>query len=700
MADDLGFVPENDLGFEPAENDLDRLKAELAQLEGSSIFSKLGRGAGNALMSLAQGAGEAAEFIDRFDNAPVRQAMMAGIKGAKKDGFDLSDVAQAPGTYARTFGDAGAPTGKEVLEAAGMERTALSEKLPGLFSETGDEWLKFKKGGALDITDTGAAGLGLEIATSPSTYMGVGALKYGLKGLGSLGKAGAKTAANIGAKTVGIASPAAEGVLRAGAEGAKSVVESLAQAVKPSIRPQFVKDVELATKNGIDPALLSASHKYGDQSFIANAKKAQAMGPGGEQMIKQQESGIQAVRDAMDRDIARIGGGAAPLDRTSAGEMLREAYDKRVDNFFDSMDVTYQSITKAAPGLTLNDVGISKLSSKLSGLEKKAKGMLSRGATKSEREQGRQILRAVEAVRNQSGSYKQLVDGMQYIGKYAWGKTATALGDVPLDKKALRDLYGTMSEIAVDTVRTKVEPGLADQLVANNGAMSNFFRKNEKIIDVLGDPGLSGEQIFSRMIASGDSQKLRALKEIVDDPKAIAQIKASYLDDLKTLNRDGEFTFDSYQRLFNNDDRVRRVTTELFEKGELDNFKSLLKLGQDFGTPLNPSGTARAVEFGNLRKAVFDGAVNSGMVNYMEGVAEKGARAVREGAKQNALAGKSNANLLDDMSELAKMRLLSQPGKARAAYIGARSGETASRSRVAESEEERKRKAKLAALEK
>ena len=59
-----------------------------------------------------------------------------------------------------------APTFKEIWESQGIkEGTPISEVLPGMFSPTGEELLKFKKGGMFDITPLGAAGGVMDIAT-------------------------------------------------------------------------------------------------------------------------------------------------------------------------------------------------------------------------------------------------------------------------------------------------------------------------------------------------------------------------------------------------------------------------------------------------------------------------------------------------------------------------------------------------------
>lgn len=84
-----------------------------------------------------------------------------------------------------------APGGSEILQRVGMpEGGALSEVLPSLYSETG-EGLALQKGGALDPTTRGAAGLAIDIATDPMTYLTGGTSKLAqtaLKPIPKLGK--------------------------------------------------------------------------------------------------------------------------------------------------------------------------------------------------------------------------------------------------------------------------------------------------------------------------------------------------------------------------------------------------------------------------------------------------------------------------------------------------------------------------------
>lgn len=74
----------------------------------------------------------------------------------------------------------------QVMEQAGVgEMGSLSSIAPDLFSDTGEEWLKLRKGGFFDVTGRGTAGLVLDVALDPTTYLTAGTAK----GIGIGGKA-------------------------------------------------------------------------------------------------------------------------------------------------------------------------------------------------------------------------------------------------------------------------------------------------------------------------------------------------------------------------------------------------------------------------------------------------------------------------------------------------------------------------------
>lgn len=556
---------------------------------------------------------------DSYVTSPVRSATRAVQDG--KNPFSA---------YADQFGEdpSKAPTDKSLAQKAGVsDKTLLPEgdRIPvtGPLSALNYGVKSLTGKGLEDVERSTLAGLAFSAVADPINL--IPAVAPTLRGLGKAGgmiaEGAGKVASTIAPKTTEVVKSgvaAVDGVT----DFLKSAGQGIVDTVRPSIRPGYEADVALAQANGIDPKHLSASHKFGDNSFIANAKKVEANGPLGEQRLKEIEQGHQAVRGAIDNDIKKIGKGLDPLDPTSAGEALRNSYDNEVTKFFDSMDMTFDRITDkdVASGLMVNKDAMETINSKLNGIAKWAKGREVRGFTNARRQQGLQVQDAMEAIRASNGSFKQMKEVLREIGEVAF-KTQKGGGDTPPDIAKFKELYHTIKDGLIDTVKADVSPEFADELVANNKSMTEFFRENEHL-SVLADPKAPGEKVFQDLVLSGSSQKIRALKKIVKDPAALAQMKASFLDYIKTPDAQGNFSFLRMQNALKNDDRVMRVAKELFEPGELENFEKLVKLGVDFGAPINPSGTARATAFGAIKDSVLNGATNAGAIRYMETAAD------------------------------------------------------------------------------
>lgn len=83
----------------------------------------------------------------------------------------------------KELGSATVPQTSELLSRMGIpEGYSLSDIVPSMFTPSGKEWTKFQKGGFLDPSVRGVAGLVGDIALDPSTY-----LLPALKGAGILG---------------------------------------------------------------------------------------------------------------------------------------------------------------------------------------------------------------------------------------------------------------------------------------------------------------------------------------------------------------------------------------------------------------------------------------------------------------------------------------------------------------------------------
>ena len=122
---------------------------------------------GQALASAGMGI---ADYAGGLVRTPV-MAALAALAG-RGDTVHVQDFKDAANPLKP------APSSGEWLERMGVPPgKSLSDAIPGLYSETGDEWTKFKKGGFMDPTARGAAGAGLDMALSPGGLSVVKALR-------------------------------------------------------------------------------------------------------------------------------------------------------------------------------------------------------------------------------------------------------------------------------------------------------------------------------------------------------------------------------------------------------------------------------------------------------------------------------------------------------------------------------------------
>lgn len=187
-----------------SDHDLDQL---LAVAETSAAK---GRDTNSFLTSLKNGAiekvAEAGRFIDRYSGAPARAAI-----GAAQDGENPLSAA------ARQFGADPelAPTGQELARRAGVPDTSLSDVIPSRFTDSdveAKEWLKFKRGGAADVSASGAAGLGIDIAADPTNLIPGVAISKGTELAGQGLRAAGRAASKVSAPTLKQAGDVAKAV--------------------------------------------------------------------------------------------------------------------------------------------------------------------------------------------------------------------------------------------------------------------------------------------------------------------------------------------------------------------------------------------------------------------------------------------------------------------------------------------------------
>jgi hypothetical protein len=532
---------------------------------------------GKKAIDLAEKTGKA------YDVYSGSQALRKGVG----DAIDQSDSAEGfgPAGFLRTVGkglaqnygrEVEAPTGKEILR-----KTDVGKSLP--------EWAQSVGGGVtemvLDPTLALPAG-----AFSRAAKTGIEATEIGARAVGK----GVRGAGRVAAEAADVLIPGVKGMVKVPAQKAGNVVESLIRYVRPEVRPEFVESVGVAVKNGIDPKLLPAAVKYrgGTQSTISKMERVRAQGITGEPYVLQHQQGLNQVRQALDKKIAGHSGGviASP---TEAGEALRNEYHGVVDQFFRDNDMSYDTAWKQVPGLTFSPEAKATVGSAIEGARREAVRMVKRGATPEIQGQGRQLLKIIANAENvvAKGNYKQGTELMRELGNVGFKRIQ---GVLPENAAIHRDLYGALSEAAIETGRKHLGDDFAEELLKRNEGFTKFFDTQKKMGLNFNDATIPGENIFRAAVESGNSQTIRAMKDILKNrPEALGQLKAAYLENLKTVFKDeGGYSLSAMKRAMDNNPAVSRVMQELFTPEEFKDIYELAKLGDDFGPAiLNTSGT-------------------------------------------------------------------------------------------------------------
>lgn len=370
----------------------------------------------------------------------------------------------------------------------------------------------------------------------------------------------------------------------------KSYLERVKSFWKPEVDPKWSEFKEIAQKHGIDPKSLPDAVQFGPDSAPARYSRSLAEGELGGETLKKFKDSLGQVRNAYDQKIKTYAGGL-PTDEITAGKILRDSYDDGVKEFFDQMDFTHNNIVNQVPGLKLTESSQQAIDSALNGIEKFAKGRMVRGVTATQRGQGQQLQNAVEAIRAGNGSYKQTVEALRDIGEAAF-QSKNSLADIPVDVQKMRKLYNDVSGALIDTVRSDLGEDIANRLVQNNKAMSEFFGNQSHIARLMGDKSVAPESAFRSLLMSGDSQQINALKKIIPADRW-NYFKGAVLENLAKRDPEGEFTF---KQLFNSARNKKSTLSTIFEPEEIGDTVGLIRLGDRFGSPVHStSGTGTSV---------------------------------------------------------------------------------------------------------
>lgn len=294
------------------------------QEENLSPYEKVKRGGAKALEAVGKG-------LDYADGV-FRTAAVAPFM----DKVTAQDVVNAL--------KANPLSGDEILKRAGRDKGAnLSASLPGMYSETGDEWLKFKKGGWADPSRRGFEGFALETALSPTAM-----LSGGLSAAAKAATKAGKPISKLHKASLYATRPAGQILEDLGTAryktAFKDIDERLEGVSKPPISPVFVqKGMPIVTTKGIRKNALQFNREAGRMMGDIEAQSAKR--GASVDMMKAMEPSMEystSLRASPNPDIKRAGNtlddialaylesGKVPVDEARKMSTLENALGKKV----------------------------------------------------------------------------------------------------------------------------------------------------------------------------------------------------------------------------------------------------------------------------------------------------------------------------------------------------------------------------------
>lgn len=548
------------------------------------------------------------ETYDKYAGAPVRAGFSELVRTTPEFGKDkpsfFGNLVGAGKAFANQFGEdpSKAPTGKEIAQ----KRFGLSDEYrPGNvsfsaakagFTDPGFGGIQQKDLEKPAATPADAAGLALDVGLDIGNVIPVGAAaKMAGTGAQKAGKFVLSTS-KAAAEALPVVGPAAKGVGKA----VKSAEQALSSFVNPKQAANFQELAEIAAKNNIPLENAPEAVEFGKNSFISRASRVQAEGPLGEKRLEDATKFFSDVTNAFDRKLAEVSKGEI-LGRTDAGVHLRESFDRALDNVFNEVgDTTYRQISNANPGLALDPGAAQKLESKLAEIEKFAAGRAGRGLSAEKAEQAQRLLNAVNAVRQTGGDFAKVVDTLQDLGEIAY-KTKSSIAAIPPDIAKSRELYTSLRESIFDTIRTSVDggPEIAKNLERSNQLLTDFFKNQDSIGEILGNPRLAPEQVFDRL--TKNTKQIEALKNILS-PEDFDKLKGAYMNGLVSRTPEGLISFGTLRNKLANKSNSE-VVASMFDAGELAELAEIGKLAEAAGNSImSTSGTGASNGFLGLVK--------------------------------------------------------------------------------------------------
>lgn len=599
-----------------SDHELEQL-AGIKPLENPSLLEKIGS-------SIASGIHTAGKFVDSYTGAPTRAAV-----GAIEEGKNPISA------FSNQFGSDSslAPTGKQLALRAGVSDEPMFHKDAGeLLNQAAPYAQGIPTFGPLfsQMMKSKAPQMqGVDISPSPADAVGVAGdigLDYtNILPLGAIAKGGAKIFGK-GAQIAGrVASsiPKVESTAKILADSARATKQALDGVFSPKRAVDFEHWAQVAKNNGIDPSILPESIEFGPGSVISRGARTVREGPIGDIEMRKFEDGMLQVDGAIDNKVAQIAGGP-PLNDVEAGQVIREGYDKAVDDLFNNVDFTYNGVINQSPGIALTPKSLQNINRKLSEIQKFAETEYVHGVAKEVRNQAGHLLEDLQAIRGRMsakdpvsksfGSMKQAYEVMSQVGRQAFKKGAR-IGEIPVDQKKFQELYFTMRDEFINSTHAQLGEDIANQLIDSNQQITMFNKSKEPIAKLLANKDLAPEKLFRSLIVTGDTTKLAALKDMLT-PEQFNALKGSYVERLITRNSNGTINFGALRTALS---KNRTTLSVLFEPQEIVDLVDLAHLGEKWGPAvLSTSGTGGSNLFRNMLEGAQSGILNKTVIDTMK----------------------------------------------------------------------------------
>lgn len=595
------------------------------------LARKIGQGALGAAVAVT-------DKIDAFTGNPIRGAI-----SAMQDESESADpsFARLPGAAiqgaVQGFGNNNAPTGKQIFERAGYSGQ-------GSAPSTVQAW-----GMPLQLpgkpSPAGALGFGLDLATPVpglGEARGAGAIvkRMAAEGAPKIAAATSK-AGNIAAGAVDALTNTQAGTKTADAvRGTVDFAKNKAQQASDGIKAVYggahsadwARWEKVARENGIDPATLPDSFKFGKHSISSRLERYHAQDDiMGEQLRDKWQGAWTGIQEALGRKVDKIAGGPGIGygGAAEAGQVIRKKYADEIDAVFADAETTYRGIANAHPQTFLPPATRAKLDFQLNKIESYANDLVKNSADKVSKAQGAELLETIAQARGKT-NFGEFVTAMQGIGRSAFKSYGNTGAILPPDVAKLRQMYGSMSEAAVDGVRRQIGDEAADALKAKNAKITDV-NSDKHILKRIGAKDVGDESLFKSLTA--DPLKIQALKKYLD-PESLKATKAAYLRELMTDRVNGEGTL-SFKGLHNALRTRRHAVHSLFDAGELAELRDLVEMGSSLQPMmLSTSGTGSTMMTKGLLGKVGN-AISSPL--QTAGGAVDAVLSARQKAKTNAI---------------------------------------------------------------